>query len=242
MLVTRPRHQAEVFSDQLRQAGAIPIEFPVIEIVPSTSAELDIALNQIETYDWLVFTSVNAVTVVAERLGNAGSVQIAAIGDATAAALVEHGFNVDVVPDEFVAEVVLPALIERGVSGKRFLLPRAEIARNILPDGLRDAGAIVDVIVAYSMRLPETVDRNVIDAILGGEIDIATVTSPSTVRNLLTLIGGNLPSGITLACIGPITAQAAREAGLRVDVVAGEYSIPGLVGALTQTGEYVESI
>ena len=242
VLVTRPRHQAAALSDQLRQAGAIPVEFPVIEIVASTSAELDAALNQVEKYDWLIFTSVNTVTIVAERLGEAGSVQIAAIGDATAAALMERGFAVDLVPDEFVAEAVLHSLFERGVAGKRFLLPRAEIARNILPDGLREAGAIVDVVAAYSTRLPEAVDQNVVDAILGGEIDIVTVTSPSTVRNLLTFTGGDLPPEIVVACIGPITAEAAREAGLRVDIMASEYSMSGLVDALIQTGENVEPI
>lgn len=242
VLVTRPRHQAAALSDQLRQAGAIPVEFPVIEIVPTVDGELDAAIRRIDRYDWLVFTSVNAVTIVAERLDGAGSVQIAAIGDATAAALVECGFAVDLVPDEFVAEAVLQSLVERGVAGKRFLLPRAEIARNTLPDGLREAGAIIDVVAAYSTRLPESVDQNVIDAILGGDIDIVTVTSPSTVRNLLTLIGGKLPSGTVVACIGPITAEAARKAGLPVDVMAGEYSIPGLVRALIQTGENVEPI
>ena len=242
VLVTRSRHQATALSDQLRQAGAIPVELPVIEIVPSTSGELDAALDRIEQYDWLVFTSVNAVTIVAERLNEVGSVQVAAIGDATAAALVECGFAVDLVPDEFVAEAVLQSLVERGVAGKRFLLPRAEIARNTLPEGLRKAGAIVDVVAAYSTRLPASVDQNVLDAILAGDIDIVTVTSPSTVRNLLTLIGGELPSGTTVVCIGPITAEAARKAGLPVDIMAGEYSIPGLVQALIQTGENVESI
>ncbi|MBA2453412.1 MAG: uroporphyrinogen-III synthase [Chloroflexia bacterium] len=241
VLVTRPRHQASTLSDLLRKAGAIPVELPVIEIVPSSSAELDQALDQVGTYDWLVFTSVNAVAVVTGRLGDSRALRIAAIGDATAAALMERGFSVDVVPDQFVAEAVLDALIARGVTGKRFLLPRAEIARDILPDGLREAGAIVDVVSAYSTRLPEAVDQNVIDAILGDEIDIVTVTSPSTVRNLLTLTGGGLPPGIVLACIGPITAEAAQEAGLRVDIMASRYSIPGLVEALIQTGAHVES-
>lgn len=241
VLVTRPRHQAAALSDRLRGAGAIPVELPVIEIVPATSAELDAALNQIDEYDWIVFTSVNAVTIVAERLSGIDTVQVAAIGDATAAALEENGITVDLVPDEFVAEAVLDALIERGVAGKRVLLPRADIARNALPDGLRAAGATVDVVPAYSTRTPTDVDREIVQSVRSGGIDVVTFTSPSTVRNLMALIDNDFPSNTNVACIGPITADAARGAGLRVDIVASEYSVPGLVRALVESGESDES-
>ncbi len=242
VLVTRPRHQAAALSELLREAGALPIELPVIEIVPSASAELIGSLRRLDEYDWLVFTSANTVRIVGELLDPGHQAQIAVIGDATASALDERGLTVDLVPDEFVAEAVLEALIQRGVTGKRVLLPQAEIARDVLANGLRDAGAIVDVVAAYSTRLPEQVDQRIVAAVLAGEIDIVTVTSPSTVRNLLTLIGGSLPAATTVACIGPVTAEAARQAGLRVDIMAGEYSIPGLVRALIQTGDDLEPI
>lgn len=241
VLVTRPRCQMESLSDLLRQEGAEPVEFPVIEIVPSTGGELDAALAEIEQYDWLVFTSVNAVTIIGERLNLAQGVKIAAVGDRTARALTKRGVEVDLVPAEFVAEAVLDALIELGVAGKRFLLPLADIARTTLADGLREAGAIVDVVETYSTQMPTDVDQDTLMTIQRGDVDIVTVTSPSAVWNLRTLLGGALPAGVMLACIGPVTAAAAREVDLRVDVVADEYSIPGLVRALTQTGETIES-
>lgn len=241
VLVTRPRHQAAALSDLLRRAGADPVELPVIEILPSIDGELDSALAELEEYDWLVFTSVNAVAIVGERLGSARPVKVAAVGSGTASALAERGIKVDLVPGEFVAEAILEALTELGVTGKRFLLPLADIARTVLADGLRDAGAIVDVVETYSTRMPAAVDQEVVQAIQRGEIDIVTITSPSAARNLTSLLGGALPAETVVACIGPITADAACAAGLRVDVVAAEYSISGLVRALTQTGECIES-
>lgn len=242
VLVTRPRHQAGALSDQLRQAGATPVELPVIEIVPSASAELDAALENIAEYDWVIFTSVNTVKVVTERLRDFGDVRIAAIGDATAAALAERGIAVDLVPGNYVAAAVLEAMIERGVAGKKILLPSADMARGTLPDGLRAAGAYVDVIAAYVTRLPEHIDDRILDALMLGEIDIVTVTSPSTVHNLLALTGGTLPETTRIACIGPITAQAAREAGLKVDTTADEYTIDGLVQALIKMGDDDEPV
>lgn len=241
VLVTRPKHQSGALSDLLREAGAIPIELPVIEIVPSSNAALDEALGQMDRYAWIVFTSVNTVRVVTDGRRIPDGVKIAAVGAATTAALVERGMSVDLVPEEFVAEAVLEEFLRRGVREQRILFPRAEVARDTIPDGLRRAGASVDVVIAYSTRRPVNVDASIIESLRDGAIDIVTFTSPSTVRNLLNLTGGSVPETICIACIGPVTARAAEECGLRVNVVAAEYSAPGLVQALIEMGITNES-
>lgn len=129
---------------------------------------------------------------------------------------------------------MLDGLLTRGMNGKRILLPRAEVARSTLPDGLRQAGAHVDVVPVYQTRRPEHVDPRALHDLMSGRIDIITFTSPSTVHNLLELTGGTLSEGTVIACIGPVTAAAVSEAGLRADLVAQTYSIPGLVDALIQ--------
>ncbi|RIK36295.1 MAG: hypothetical protein DCC58_19425 [Chloroflexi bacterium] len=239
VLVTRARDQAEELSQLLRAAGATPLELPAIAITPAPSAPLDAALATLEQYDWVVLTSVNGVQALERRMEAHGippeafaGLQVAAIGRATAAALEKLGIRVAFVPDEFVAEAVVAGLVERGVAGKRVLLPRAEVARDALPQGLEAAGATVDVVVAYRTSLPDDVPAEVLSELLAGNVDIATFGSPSAVRNVLALAGGTLPEPVVIACIGPITAQAARQTGLRVDVVAEEYSMPGLVAAL----------
>jgi uroporphyrinogen-III synthase len=235
VLITRPRHQVAALSDRLRELGAIPVEFPVIEIVPATDDELADLVDSISEYDWIVFTSVNTVAVLEDILKNVSSMpSIAAIGHATASAIASLGYQVDLVPGEYVAEAVLEELIGRGVAGKRVLLPRADIARDTLPDGLREAGALVDVVPVYRTRLPERVDSAILEMVTNGRVDVVTFTSPSTVRNLLQLLGGRFPEGIVVACIGPITARAVEDAGINVDILASEYSIPGLVRALSE--------
>lgn len=244
VLVTRAAHQAGVLSGLLREAGALPIELPVIAFQPPADpARLDACLTKLGGYDWVVFTSANGVDAATSRLDELGlnsneleHTRLAAIGSATAARLREHGLPVAFQPAEFVAEAVLAGLVERGVAGQRVLLLRAERARSILPDGLREVGAEVDVVPAYRTELPEPSSQ--LDAIIqhfkDDEIDIVTLTSSSTARNLVKLLEGriDLLNRARIACIGPITATTATELGLRVDVVAGEYSIPGLVAAL----------
>ena len=242
VLVTRPRHQAGALSALLRGAGALAVELPVIEIVPVEQSELQQLLRNVADYDWLVFTSVNTVTVIAPQLVNQMPLpNIAAIGDATASALRDQGLKVDLVPETFVAESVVDALVERGVAGSRVLLPRAEVARDALPDGLRAAGATVDVVSVYQTRRARNVSPQVLASLQAGEIDVVTFTSPSTVTNLLELTGGTLPAVTRVACIGPVTAEAARDAGVRVDIVAETYTVPGLVEALIDNeGEFNE--
>lgn len=240
VLVTRARAQAGELRERLEVLGAEVLELPVIEIVPAVGAELDAALRRLGVYDWVVFTSVNAVGPLVERLAAVEGAReqlagrrIAAIGPATAERLRAQGFAVELVPERFVAEALVEALVERGVRGKRFLLPRADIARDVLPEGLRAAGATVDVVVAYRTRAPELVDGATLRRVRDGEVDVITFASPSTVRNLAALLGDELPAA-SVICIGPITAAAAGECGFEVAAEAEEYSIPGLVDTVVR--------
>jgi len=245
VLVTRAAGQAGDLSARLRAEGAEPVEMAVIQIVPPDDlAPLDNALRRLHEYDWVLFTSSNTVDVVFARLDALGldagafdRARVAAIGTATAERLRARGVRVDFVPDRFIAEALLVGLIARGVAGKRVLLPRAEQARDVLPNGLRAAGATVDVVVAYRTELPP--DAPGLRALEAGEIDVVTLTSSSTARNLVALASGrvDLINRARVACIGPITAATAHELGLRVDLVAEEHSIPGLVAALVADAE-----
>lgn len=244
VLVTRAAHQAGTLSDLLRDEGALPIELPVIAFQPpSDPARLDAHLTKLDGYDWIVFTSANGVDAAVSRLNVLGlgseglaRAHLAAIGSATTMRLEKHGLSAAFQPSEFVAEAVLAGLVERGIAGQRVLLLRAERARPTLPDGLQAAGAFVEVVAAYRTELPGPDARR--EAVLGqfdtGEIDIVTLTSSSTVRNLVKLLGDrvDLLNRAQIACIGPITAATATKLGLRVDIIAAEYSIPGLMSAL----------
>jgi uroporphyrinogen III methyltransferase/synthase len=247
VLVTRTRQQASALSTRLRALGAAAIELPTIEITPPGDwAPLDAAIARLASYDWIVFTSVNGVASFWERLVQAGldaralhGVEVAAIGPATAAALESHGLQSDYVPGEYVAEAVAAGLGD--VHGLRILLPRADIARPALAELLREAGADVVEVTAYHTRRPD-IDTDALRDLLAG-ITVVTFTSSSTVRNLVAMIhdaGLELPgvlAGAVIACIGPITAGTAREAGLPVQIMAEEYTIEGLVSALV---EYVQ--
>lgn len=240
VVVTRAREQAQELCDLLEEQGAEPVEFPAIAIVPPEDcALLDEAIATLDRYDWIIFTSVNGVQSFWDRLDALGkdghavaSTRVAAIGPATAGSLHERGIVADFVPDRYIAEAIAEGL--GAVRGKRFLLPRAELAREALARLLRQAGATVDEIAAYR-TVPGQGGREVRALLLEGEIDAVTFTSSSTVRFFLQRIGADanrLLEGVTIACIGPITARTARELGLHVDVVAEEYTIEGLVRAL----------
>jgi uroporphyrinogen III methyltransferase/synthase len=241
VLVTRVREQASSLTDRLREAGASVVHLPAIEIVPADPAPLDAAIQTLDAYDWIVFTSANTVTIFAERLATSGrgadvgSARVAAVGSATAAALRSVGLPVDLIPDQFVAEAVVEALVCESIDGKRVLLPQAEIARETLATGLREAGAVVDAIVAYRTVMPDGIDTASVQALLDG-VGIATFASPSSVRNLAALAGGCLPH-FDVVCIGPITAAAAREAGLNVVAVAETHTADCMVETLVR---YVE--
>ena len=239
ILVTRSRDQASALSELLREHGAEPIEFPVIKISPPESfEELDAALDRIEEYDWLLFTSANGVQAVVNRLIESGrdvrwlkGPKVGAIGPKTAEAIQSLGVKVDFVPTEFMAEAVVKEFPE-DPSGRRILIPRAKEAREVLPEKLAERSAQVDVVTAYQTETAAEDATRVKELLAGGEIDAITFTSSSTVENFVKLIGASLPEGVKIACIGPITAETAREHGLKPDVVADEYTIEGLVEAL----------
>lgn len=244
ILVTRAREQASDFKAMLAELGADCIEFPTIGIAPPPSWEpLDSAVAKLSSYDWVIFTSVNGVRFFMERLRNAGldsrelkGVRIAAIGPKTAEALEGCGLRPDLVPAEYRAESILTGLAGEGAAGKRFLLPRAMVARDVLPATLREQGATVDVAPAYQTVLPTGRSEEILRLLRGGEIDCLTFTSSSTVSNFFSLFNKEevLPflEAPVVACIGPITAETARKFGLSVDVIPEEYTIPGLAAAI----------
>ena len=235
ILVTRPRAQAAELCDKLTAQGATPIVFPTIEIAPPDDyGALDRAIRHLAQYQWITFTSVNGVKSFWERLDVVGAglapvQRIAAIGPATASALQAHDVTVTLIPDEYVAEAIIESI--GAVQGQRILLPRADIAREALAVELRKRGAIVDEITAYR-TLPAQPDPDGLRELQRG-VDAITFTSSSTVRNFMALRGRDsvLPQTL-IACIGPITANTAREFDLRVDVIAADYTTDGLVAAL----------
>ena len=249
VLVTRTRQQASALSARLRALGAEAVELPTIEIAPPEGwARLDGAVARVSGYDWVIFTSVNGVAAFWERLVHAGldarklhGVRLAAIGPATAAALESHGVAADYMPDEYVAEAIAAGM--GNVRALRVLLPRADIARPALADLMRSAGAEVIEVAAYRTVRPE-VDARELRTLLES-VTVATFTSSSTVRNLGAMAqdaGLDLSqalAGVTVACIGPITAETARGMGLGVHAMAEEYTIEGLVQALV---DHVQAI
>ena len=237
ILVTRPRAQAADLCDKLAALGAEPILFPTIEIAPlEDRAPLDRAIAGLSSYAWIIFTSVNGVTAFWERLTTAGedehalaAIRIAAIGPATAQALEQRGIHARFVPGEYVAEAIVDGIGD--VRGQRILLPRADIAREALAVELAQRGAVVDEIAAYR-TVPAVPDPDRLAELRRG-VDAITFTSSSTVRNFVALAGqAPIVPDTLVACIGPITAQTARELGLRVDLTARVYTTNGLVAAL----------
>ncbi len=247
--VTRTRQQAGELVDSLRVLGADAYELPTIRIEPAPNRkEFYELVADAHTYDWLVFTSPNGVDaffrVFYEIFDDArclGMTQIAAIGPATAARVRHYRFAVDVMPERYIAEEIIEALQEKNsVENLKFLLPRAEKAREALPDALAGLGAIVDEVVAYR-TVPETED------VSGGMrrfreegADFVTFTSSSTAENFHAL-GLPWPEGCKTASIGPITSNTLREFGYSVDVEAQDYDIPGLVKAILFAAEKIEA-
>ena len=243
ILVGRARHQASALSAGLKQLGADVVEIPFIEIRPPRSyTPLDSALKRIADYDWLILTSVNGVTAVASRLKRLKikseplrSVPVAAIGPSTRDAAEKLGLSVSVVPRQYIAESVVESL--RGnVEGKRVLLARAKVARDVIPRELRKLGAKVDVVEAYETVTPKSSQQKIRALMKNPKLrpHIVTFTSSSTVRNFVQLCGAHTPvhEGVQFASIGPITSATLRELGMPVHIEAREYTIPGLIQAI----------
>ncbi len=251
IVVTRAREQASALSDLLRSRGAEPLEFPVIRIAPlEDTTPIDAILRILDTFDWVILTSANAVPILAARLRALGldsrafaKTKIATIGPATAEALQQQlSLRADFVPTEAVAEAILEQFPDADIAGKRILIPRASEAREILPDKLAEKGAMVFVVPIYETLFDGEAVEELRTQLHEGEIDAITFTSSSTVRNFVQAIteGSDLPAstliGTTkLVAIGPITADTAQEFGLTLATVASEHTIPGLVSALEAT-------
>ncbi len=253
VLVSRAKKQAGVLSSALRDLGCEVIEIPFIEIrKPRSYQPLDTALLKLATYDWLILTSVNGVEALFERIQKKKldtsaltKLKIAAIGPATRKAIEESGLPVTVTPKEYVAESVVSAL-RRRVKGKRVLLVRAKVARDVIPRELRKAGAEVDVVEAYETITPKLSEKR-LRAVLASKTrrpHAITFTSSSTVKNFVGLLGlqraraalkkSRAHHGVHSASIGPVTSATLREFGLPVDIEAREYTIPGLVAAIVR--------
>ena len=244
VVVTRAAAQAQRFSQLLEAAGARVLEAPAIVIAPPASWEpLDGALAALETFTWVIFTSVNGVAMVDRRLSARGLTwsavsgrRVAAIGPATADALAEHGVRPDVVPDEYRAEGLVERLRARMTPADRVLLPRAAQTRDVLVIELRRLGAHVEEVPAYTTRRAEAGTARLREALAAGSIDAVTFTSSSTARNFAELFSDDERRAwlgrVTVASIGPITAATAAEYGMTTDVMPGEYTIPALAKAL----------
>jgi uroporphyrinogen III methyltransferase / synthase len=244
VVITRPERQADDLATRLAAQGAHPIAFPTISIVPPADwSELDKALDELESYNWLIFTSANGVHFFFQRLREKGrdirdlkGIKIACIGPATAGKMESLGINVDLVPDEFIAEGILKSFAAMDLRGEKMLIPRAAKARDVLPEGLKEQGAAVDVAVAYRTVNSGRKKEELLSLIDEGEVDVITFTSSSTVANFIEIMGADfsLPPRVKIACIGPVTADAARKAGFRVDIAHQEYTMDGLVQSLVE--------
>jgi uroporphyrinogen III methyltransferase / synthase len=244
ILVTRARSQALSLVQRIESLGGEVVEFPTIEIRPPESyGPLDQAINQIGSYDWLIFTSVNGVEQFLNRfekleknIADLAGIEVGAIGPETAKKLTAAQIQPSLVPKQYQAEGILEALIPETVLGKRILIPRAAKARDILPETLRQWGARVDVVEAYQTVLPQEDVSALCKLLREGTIDMITFTSSSTATNFAAMLGDqDLPrllSKAVIACIGPITRKTAKDLGMRPEVVSEEFTIPGLVSAM----------
>jgi uroporphyrinogen-III synthase len=251
ILVGRARHQAGRLSKSLRSLGASVIEIPFIEIrKPQSYQPLDDVLKNIKNYDWLILTSVNGVESMWQRMrklriprSKLKRLKIVAIGPATKAAITKHGLKVKMMPEEYVAESVVKGLRDE-VKGKRVVLIRAKVARDVIPEELRAAGAIVDVIEAYETVVPEKSRTRLSNLMKNSKRrpHVVTFTSSSTVKNFAELLtqkktsgakrNGASLNGIQCASIGPVTSATLRELQMPVAIEAREYTMGGLIRAI----------
>jgi len=246
VVVTRAREQASDFRLLLEEKGAQCIEFPTIEVIPPANwGPVDRAIQNLDHYDWILFTSVNGVRFFFQRLIEKGEdvralhgMRIGAIGPKTAAGLQERGLRLDFIPSEYRAEAVIDGLGADEVASKKFLLPRAAKAREILPEKIKEMGGQIDVVSVYETIRPAGKRGEVRDLLKEGVISCITFTSSSTVENFAKMFPeADLPSlvdKVTIACIGPITAQTARDHGLEVKIMPGEYTIEALAAAIVE--------
>jgi uroporphyrinogen III methyltransferase / synthase len=246
ILITRPKEQAEDFRAQLAGLGAEVIPFPTIEIrEPASWEPLDKAIQDIDQYQWLIFTSANGVKnffarfqIVRKDIRELHGLKVAAIGPATEKAIRALHLCVEVIPDEFKAEGLVESLKGKVMKGTRVLIPRAKIARDVLPNELRKQGAQVDVVEAYETIIPKASRSFLEQTLQERPLDMVVFTSSATVSNLAEIMApaqlAQVLEGIRVAAIGPITAHTAERLGLRVSVQPGRYTVPALVQAIAE--------
>lgn len=244
VLITRSRNQASVLAEKIESLGGEPYEFPTIEIAdPDDFNPLDRAIAEIDSYDWLVLTSVNGVQSFMNRMQvqrtdirRLSQAKIVAIGPKTREEIEKYGIFCEFMPEEFVAEAILEVFRGEELKGKKVLLPRADIARKVLPETLRSMGAEVNEAIAYRTVMGEGNTEELIKLLEEKRIHVLTFTSSSTVKNFVKKLGSDnvqrLLAGVMVASIGPITSASAGELGIAVDVQAKEYTIEGLVQAV----------
>lgn len=242
ILITRARGQAEEFSALLEDYGAQVIAFPTIEIAPPDDWQpLDKSIEKINSYDWVIFTSVNGVRFFTQRLQQEGielttmaSKRICAIGPRTQRELEKRGLTVHFRPSEYRAEGIVEGLRAQGIQGKKILLPRAREARRILPEALIEAGAQVDDVEVYQTIKPAQGTQS-LAAILKKGIDVVVFTSSSTIRNFMELLPDKTAlNRVKVATIGPVTGATARDYGVEPTIMPAEYTIPSLVQAIVE--------
>jgi uroporphyrinogen III methyltransferase / synthase len=250
VLVTRQRDQAQELVDQLGAAGAEAIVAPMIHIAPPDDyAPLDDACTRVAEFDWIVFASANAVEAFLDRLLTGSrdlralrAAKICVVGQATAERLSHYGLKPDLIPAEFRAEAVVPAIAqEGGVENLKILLPRADIGREVIAEDLRKHGADVTEVVSYKTVAPEPSrdsDPDIYRMLLDRQIDVVTFASPSAVRNFVKLLGdepaADLLQTTVVACIGPVTAEAATQCGIKTQILPQTYTVPALVKAIVE--------
>ncbi len=246
VVVTRARSQASVLSEKIEGLGGEAWEFPVIEIVPPADyAPLDGAIGSLKSFTWLIFTSVNGVDFFFRRLKELGrdireltGIKICTIGPATKEAVEKYHLRVDLVPEEYRAEGVVELFKGRLTPADRVLLPRAEVAREVLPDALVEQGIAVEVVPVYRTIQVEAEGDQLREMLSQKLVDVVTFTSSSTVKNFVKLVGqeklADLVAGVKIASIGPITSETARDFGLKVDIEAEKYTIEGLIQGMLQ--------
>ncbi|HHW06965.1 MAG TPA: uroporphyrinogen-III C-methyltransferase [Clostridia bacterium] len=244
VVVTRAREQASALSSALKELGAAVMECPTIEIEsPLDWAPVDAAIHALEGYQWVIFTSVNGVKSFFQRLLSLGydvrklyGIKICAIGPKTREALEKYALRVEYMPEEYVAEAIIEGLKDKIRPGEKVLLPRADIARKVLAEALRELGGQVTEVTVYRTVKSTRGREALLEALRDKKVDIVTFTSSSTVRNFVELLPPEererLLEGVKLVSIGPITTKTAEDLGLRVDVTAREYTVNGLVQAI----------
>lgn len=246
ILITRPKEQAEPLRALLSELGAEVIVFPTVEIKdPDSWQPLDEAIQHIDRYQWLIFTSVNGVENffvrfqrVRKDIRELAGIRIAAIGPATEKAVCKFVLGVETIPDEFRAENLVESLKGRVMKGSRVLIPRAKIAREVLPEELRKQGAQVDVVEAYETVIPKANRQGLEQTLEERPLDMVVFTSSSTVSNLAEIVAPKALIEVlektAVAAIGPITAQTVQKLGLKVSVQPDRYTVPALVEAIAE--------